>query len=463
MFLFVPLVATGYFLLGERADVRWRKAWLFAASLGFLATASLRDAFLLVSSLAVNYAIARELVSREVGSKSRKAIFVLGIVANILFLCYYKYSNFFTHLISPDRHLWSAPAFPLGISFYTIYQLMFLVDCYEGLVEGHNCLDHFVFGGLFPYVTMGPIVRWKQVIPQLNAPEKPSPNADNIAKGIFLFVGGLFKKAVLADSFFRWADAGFAWHHPLSLTGGWLSALAFTFELYFDFSGYTDMALGVALILNIRLPQNFNAPFRAQSIIDFWRRWHISLTNFITTYLYTPIIRAFPRPTFVAALTATFLAMLIAGFWHGPNWTFVIFGALHGGALVLNQCWRKLKLPMHPKLGWLFTFSFVVVSLVFFRSSSVAQALDILRSMFTLHGGFFSYEPWSGIDHVDQVFGITWMLVAVWIVVWAPSSMELERTFRPSWRVAALTVAMAVVACIYVNGVVSRSFVYRDF
>jgi D-alanyl-lipoteichoic acid acyltransferase DltB (MBOAT superfamily) len=395
---------------------------------------------------------------------SRGTLFVGGLLANILFLCYYKYSSFFLQLVAPGiSHNWARPSFPLGISFYTIYQIMFLVDCYEGLVDHHNWLDHFVFAGLFSYVTMGPIVRWKLVVPQLNGPNASVLNADNVARGLFLFVCGLFKKAVLADSFFRWADAGFSWQHPLSMLGGWLAAFAFTFELYFDFSGYTDMALGVALMLNLNLPQNFNSPFRAQSIIDFWRRWHITLTNFITTYLYTPMIRAFPRPTFGAALAATFLAMVIAGFWHGPDWTFLIFGALHGGALVINQCWKKMKLPMPPSLGGLLTFTFVVLSLVFFRSPTASHAVDMLRSMFTLHGGFFNYEPWNGIDHVDQVLGITWMSIAVGIVFWAPNSMELERTFRPSWRMVALTVTMAVIACIYVNGVVSRSFVYRDF
>jgi len=465
MFLFIPVVILGYFLIGDLAGGRWRKIWLLATSLAFFATASVRDVALLLCSLAANYVFASLLLApRREGSVSKRVLFIFAVSANILFLCYYKYSNFFLQLVSPGAsHTWHVSPFPLGISFYTIYQVMFLVDCYEGLVEGHNWLDHFVFGGLFPYVTMGPIVRWKQVVPQLNAASAAGANADNIAKGVFLFVSGLFKKAVLADSFFRWADAGFSWQHPLSLAGGWLAALAFSFELYFDFSGYTDMALGVALILNLNLPQNFDAPFRAQSIMEFWRRWHITLTNFITTYLYTPMIRTFSRPTFAAALAATFLAMVIAGLWHGPNWTFVIFGALHGAALVINQCWRKMKLPMPPRIGWLLTFTFVVISLVFFRSPTATHAVDMLRSMFTLNGGLFNYEPWMGIEHVDQVLGITWMLIGAGIVCWAPSSMEMERTFKPSWRVAALTIAMAVVACGYVNGVVSRSFVYRDF
>jgi D-alanyl-lipoteichoic acid acyltransferase DltB (MBOAT superfamily) len=310
---------------------------------------------------------------------------------------------------------------------------------------------------------MGPIVRWKQIVPQLNRTESSRPNAENIARGVYIFVVGLFKKAVLADTFFRWADAGFNYSHSLSLVGSWVAALAFTFELYFDFSGYTDMAIGAALVLNINVPQNFNAPFRAQSIIDFWRRWHITLSNFITTYLYTPILRFYSQVTLAKSLAATFIAMLIAGFWHGANWTYLIFGALHGAALALNQFWRKMKWPMPSPLGWLLTFGFVVVSLVFFRASTATQAVHIIRSMFSLQGGLLDYSPWSGIDRVDTGLGVSWMLFGIAALLRAPSSMEMERTFKPSWATVAITVALAIVALAYANGVVSRSFVYREF
>ena len=175
------------------------------------------------------------------------------------------------------------------------------------------------------------------------------------------------------------------------------------------------------------------------------------------------MIRSMKRVTFGGAMIATFLAMVIAGFWHGANWTFIIFGALHGAALVLNQCWRKMKWPMPGPLAWLITFTFVVISLVFFRSGSATQAVHIVRSMFTLQGGLSSYEPWSGIDRVDQVAGIGWMLLGVAILFRAPSSMELQQKFKPSAVLVAVTIALAVFACIYANGVLSRSFIYNEF
>jgi alginate O-acetyltransferase complex protein AlgI len=467
VFMVLPIAVTGYFLTARIAGGSWPKLWLIAVSFVFVSAGRIQDVPILLASLVFNCVIASRLVRKcGVFRLSHRGLLIAGIVVNVGFLGYFKYAAFFVGAFNQLAHTalpMPSTAFPLGISFYTIYQVMFLVDCYEGLVEGHNWLDHFTFASLFPYVTMGPIVRWKQVVPQLNAPNSRLSDTDNIAMGLFVFLLGFFKKVVLADTFVRWADAGFSYGHPLSFVGGWIAALAFTFQLYFDFSGYTDMALGAALMLNLTLPQNFDAPFRAQSIIDFWRRWHMTLTNFITTYLYTPMMRSWRRVTFAKAMLATFLAMLIAGFWHGANWTFLCFGALHGAALVVNQCWRKLKWAIPSPLAWLSTFVFVVASLVFFRSGSVTQALQILGSMFTPHAGWLSYAPWASIEQTDQIVGLGWMLGAVVVVFRAPSSLALQRSFKPSWSRVAFAVGLAVVACIYANGIVSRSFVYREF
>lgn len=473
LFLFLPLAWAGYFLLGRISrSSAWPKLWLIASSLVFYASARVDHLLLLLGSAAFNYWMAHLLVARPPGNGQEprgaaKNILIFGITANIGFLALFKYAGFFvlnlnsvagTHI--PLPHV----AFPLGISFFTIQQITFLVDCYEGLVENHNALDHMTFISMFPYVTMGPIVRWKDVVPQLNALGAARVNADNCAVGLYVFAIGLFKKAVLADTFFRWADAGFAYSSPLSFAGGWISAIAFTLQLYFDFSGYTDMALGSAKMLNIQLPQNFDAPFRTQSIGEFWRAWHITLTNFITTYLYTPIVRSFKKLTFPKAMFATFISMVIAGFWHGASWNFLIFGALHGAALVTHQWWKKRKTPLPAPLAWAVTFAFVFSAMVFFRAPDVPQALRMLTSMYTPgFTQFFSYEPWSGIDRVEQLTGLLWMAVGAAVLARGKSSLQLQKSFQPSMPRVAFASVLLLIGLIYANGVVSRSFVYRDF
>ncbi len=466
-FLFLPVAVAGYFLVARTGSRAWPKLWLLAVSLVFYSAGRPADLAVLAVSAAMNGFLAPRLAKGAgcLGLSNRASLF-LGLSANILLLSWFKYAGFFvttfdqfTGASFPVPHI----AFPLGISFFTVQQIMYLVDSYQGQIDGTNWLDYLVFTSLFSYITMGPIVRWKQVVPQLNEPEARRLNFDNIAAGLYIFLIGLFKKAVLSSTFFRWADAGFSYNSPLSLVGGWIAALSFTFQLYFDFSGYTDMAIGGALMFNISLPPNFEDPFKATSITEFWRRWHMTLTNFITGYLYTPILRAMSKITLSRAMMATFLAMLIAGLWHGPAWTFIIYGGVHGVALALAQWWRKKKLPMPDSLGWFLTFTFVVCSLVFFRSGSVTQALGTLASMFSVRGGVFSYVPWTGIDHVDHLAGLFWMVCGIAVVIRGRNSLALRRDFRPSWAMVGQCVALACISFIYVNGVISRSFVYRDF
>lgn len=466
IFLFLPAALVGFYALGTIQARTSLKPWLLAASLVFMAAGRLQDLPFLMASIALNCMVATQLTILPSGSRRRRTVFVAGLAGNLLFLGYFKYKAFLVALADQWMGLHisvSRPSFPLGISFYTVYQIMLLVDCYEDLAEDYNWRDHLVFASFFPYVTMGPIVRWKQIVPQLNGPDFGKAQWDNLARGLYIFVIGLFKKVVLADSFFRWSDAGFNFGGSLSLVGAWITALTFTCQLYFDFSGYTDMAIGVALMFNITLPANFNAPYRSQSLIEFWRRWHITLSNFITTYLYTPMIRGMQKVSFSRMMLVTFVAMLIAGFWHGANWTFVVFGSLHGLGLVANQIWKRRKRHMPGPIAWALTFIFVVITFVFFNSRDLSQAGQIVRSMFSIRTAMFSYEPWLGIDRIDQVTGVAWMLLGTLILYRAPSSQALQQKFRPSWMTVAATMALAALALIYTNGVVSRSFVYRDF
>ena len=235
---------------------------------------------------------------------------------------------------------------------------MYLVDCYEGLSPALILFDHATFVSFFPYVISGPIAKSKRMVHQFdNFGGVPDERSTLIARGLYQFSIGLFKKVILADAFASIANLGFGTGSRLSAAEAWIFSVCYTMQIYFDFSGYSDMAIGSAMMLSVEVPRNFDAPLRSKSIIEFWQRWHISLTNFITTYLYTPILKKFERATLTASAISTLIAMTIAGLWHGPSWTFVAYGAIHGCGLAINQFWRKKKMPKIPAFAsWLLDF-----------------------------------------------------------------------------------------------------------
>ena len=311
----------------------------------------------------------------------------MGLLFNVGLLVYFKYMDFFISntntVFGSDMELLHL-ALPLAISFFTLQQIMFLIDGYEGLVKEKNFLNYITFVTFFPQLIAGPIVHHKEMMPQFFSVRNKVKNYKNIALGLFIFSIGLFKKVVIADTFAEWATNGFDLATTLNLFEAWVTSLSYTFQLYFDFSGYTDMAIGLALLFNIRLPINFNSPYKATGMIDFWQRWHITLSNFITTYIYTPIVRSFNKLTFHKAMLATVITFLIAGLWHGASWMFVIFGGLHGIGLITNHYWKKRKIKMNKVLAWFITFNFVNITFVFFRAKEWDDAIKVLGSMFSL-------------------------------------------------------------------------------
>ena len=453
LFLFLPITLVIYFLLQKKRLSIAAKSWLLFASLFFYSWWNVRYLPLILSSILFNYTIGGLLVEyeeRPIKGISKKAIFLFGLTANILLLCWFKYMDFF---ISTSNDLLGAQLpllkiiLPLGISFFTITQIAFLVDAYEGLVEERNLLNYALFVTFFPHLLAGPILHHKEMMPQFERLRNKVLSWKNLYLGLMLFFIGLFKKVIIADTFSSWATTGFDSTLPLNFFSAWLASLSYTFQLYFDFSGYSDMAVGIGWMFNISLPVNFNSPYKATGMIEFWKRWHITLTNFITTYLYTPILRAFGRITFARSLVAVFLAMLISGFWHGAGWTFIIWGGMHGAGLVVNHAWKKKKLPMPAFLGWLITFTFVNFSFVFFRSKSLASAQHMLEGMFGLNGVMldkslkkislladmgFTFGKWlEGIKGNDH----TWIMAiaGLVIVVFWKNSMEIIDRVRPNW------------------------------
>ena len=460
IFLFLPATLLGFFLLG-----RWRQdlaaAWLALASLAFYAWWSPTYVLLLLGSITFNYFFGLRIAH---ATSHRHTWLIVAIAANLVALCYFKYANFFVDnvdaLLGLDWQI-AAVILPLGISFFTFTQIAFLADTYQGKAKEYNPIHYVLFVTYFPHLIAGPVLHHKQMMPQFGWPQTYSVSSTNIAIGLTIFAIGLFKKVVLADGIAVYVSPVFsAAEHGKTLTivEAWGGALTYTFQLYFDFSGYSDMAIGLSRLFNIKLPLNFDSPYKAANIIDFWRRWHMTLSQFLRDYLY--IALGGNRNGVVRRYINLALTMLLGGLWHGAGWTFVIWGGLHGVYLIINHLWRGLRqkywgdakpsrLGCYASLG--LTFVAVVVGWVFFRSANFSTALSIVKSMFggngimlpTALGAGLGNELQSncaawGISFGDvgslfkrpvEAFWIAGSLAFVWLL---PNTQEIMRDYEPA-------------------------------
>jgi D-alanyl-lipoteichoic acid acyltransferase DltB (MBOAT superfamily) len=372
----------------EKRLITGAKGFLVFASLFFYSWWNISYLPIILSSMLFNYVIGNSL--NENFKKVRvhkKSLLTFGIVANLVLLGYFKYTDFLLENFNlafdgsvPLLHL----ALPLAISFFTFQQIAYLVDSYRAETAEYDFLNYSLFVTFFPQLIAGPIVHHSEMMPQFASKWNLVKNYKNIATGLFIFSIGLFKKVVIADTFAQWATAGFDQAETLNMIEAWATSLSYTFQLYFDFSGYTDMAIGAALLFNIKLPINFNSPYKALDIQDFWRRWHITLSRFLRDYIYIPLggnrkgkFRTYNN------LLATFV---LGGIWHGAGWTFVFWGFLHGMALVVHRFWKALGFTMPKILAWFITFNFINIAWVFFRAKEWEDAVKVLRGMVGLSG-----------------------------------------------------------------------------
>jgi alginate O-acetyltransferase complex protein AlgI len=462
IFVFLPAVVTGYAICG-RISVEAAKAWLLTASVVFYAWIEPRALPLLGLSILLNYWAAGKIGA---GATHGKRWLQAALAANIIALGVFKYLPFASNNISANISAmlgghWSVTALllPVGISFYTVQQIMFLVDRHQGVAPRPSFLDYALFVSWFPYIVAGPITRWRDVIPQFPT-GKAFVRDENLARGTILFVLGLAKKVILSSAFAMYADVGFANPAGAGFVGAWLATAGFGLQLYFDFSGYTDMARGVALMLNVNLPENFNNPFWSRSITEYWQRWHMSLTAFITNYIYTPILRA-RRPTFRRGIYATLVTMTIAGIWHGAAWGYALFGLWHGIGLAANTAWRKYKKSMPDALAYCATAAFVLVGFAFFRAPSVAGAWTLIHSMFfPAHAGGPAFAAM-----VAESRPLRLVLVAAGIAfVFSPltaAQFAAEARLRP--RLAFALAGCLFLCLISMNSVPVTGFIYRQF
>jgi D-alanyl-lipoteichoic acid acyltransferase DltB (MBOAT superfamily) len=498
--LFLPITVIGFLALGLMSR-QLAMAWVILASIFFYAWWRPFNLAIIGPSLVVNYFLGRWLLGLQGdASKSRTRAFALtiGIIFNIAFLGYFKYANFavsVAHDVTGRNFVFEEVILPLGISFITFQKIAFLVDVAGGKIKSFSVRDFLLFVLFFPQLVAGPIVHYQESVPQFQAATAKFDKTA-YAAGLTLFVFGLFKKVVLADGMAAHVSPVFAFAQGAgdpTMVQSWLAAIGYTLQLYFDFSGYSDMACGAALFFGVKLPMNFNSPLKAANIIDFWQRWHITLTRFLTAYIFTPISLNFTRQramkrlpplratgsklgAFLQLLVApTLVTMFISGVWHGAGYTFIIWGLLHGFYLVIAHAWRQYgpKKGSAPKAvttdgavpaaqsmvpsalvnfiaqraGWMITFLAIAVSMVFFRAPDVGTAVDVLKGMTGLNGVGLPQELADRVHmaslggmklaggevYLHQFIPAAGFLIGLFaIAILMPNSLQVMEKFKPT-------------------------------
>ncbi len=459
IFGFLPFTLAGYFLFA-RSSHRLAALWLTITSLFFYGWWNPIFVVLMMASIIVNYGFGYVIGHAQLRSASRaKVILVTALVANLGVLAYFKYANFFIANVGQLTGMkWTVEniVLPIGISFFTFTQIAFLVDVYRGIAREYNFIHYTLFVTYFPHLIAGPVLHHKQMMPQFGHGDTYRFNIENINVGLTIFIVGLAKKVLLADQFSLYANPVFEMAEQggeeLKLIEAWIGALAYSLQLYFDFSGYSDMAIGLSRMFNVKLPLNFYSPYKSPNIIEFWRRWHMTLSTFLRDYLYVPLGGSRRgRPRRYANLMAT---MLLGGLWHGAGWNFVLWGGLHGMYLVINHGWQRLTSSKETSFGWRYiigtglTFVAVIVAWVPFRATGIDAALRMWAGMLGVNGitlpqslgpklpawvskvsTFDGPTPLTGLSFKEVALAVSIGLAIVWLL---PNVQQWMSRYQPA-------------------------------
>ena len=455
IFIYLPVVLWGFFWLGRRNHT-WAAGWLAFASLFFYGYWDYRYIPLLLVSIAFNYWVGLHI--SKAAQPSRKRWLVFAVAANLSLLAYFKYANFFLDTVTflSNKNI---PALdiilPVGISFYTFTQIAFLVDTYQDKVHEYRFVHYLLFVTYFPHLIAGPVLHHKEMMPQFGDGRIYSFSANNFAVGLTIFCIGLAKKVLIADNLSPYAGSLFNETDSPTLFIAWGGVLAYTFQLYFDFSAYSDMAIGLSRLFGVRLPLNFNSPYKAANISEFWRRWHMTLSRFLRDYLYFPL--GGNRSGLFNRYRNLMTVMLLGGMWHGAGWNFIIWGGLHGCYLIIHHAWaaisERLGFPSKSRIWKMtataITFVAVCFAWVFFRSPDLATSWEIVRGM---TGGYGIGLPEAIANRLEifapalETLGVSfylgggsrfietwgWIVFAAVIAFLLPNTQELTRRFDPA-------------------------------
>ena len=471
LLLFFPVIFLGYRFLVRYTSFQAAKAFLVLGSLYFYGYFKPSYLIILILSIIINYLLCCQIWKSDRTSMSRLML-AIGCILNVGILGYFKYTGFLLeniYALFGKDFLGFSILLPLGISFYTFQQLSFIIDAYRGDNKSISFVDYALFVTFFPQLIAGPIVLPGEMLPQFNDPQRRSLSWQNMNAGLYFFACGLMKKCFFADTLAIIANTGFNSGTPLSLLEGWLVSLAFTFQLYFDFSGYCDMAMGIGKMFNIDFPLNFNSPYKSANFQMFWRRWHITLGRFMMNYLYIPL--GGNKSGMVRTLVNLLIVFIVSGIWHGAGWLFLLWGGLHGLGILINRIWSKVVLKKYPSLelpyipAVIITFFFVNLFWVFFRATTLKRAYEIIYSMFNfanasgISKAFRNAIEEHGFDK-DLIFFVSG--AAVFIAFVLPNSFEMNEKLKthPYFRML-LTVVFATLGFLCVGRL--SPFLYFNF
>ena len=478
IFMFLPITLLGYYGCNHYRKYEMGKLWLTLMSLWFYGYFNPSYLLIIISSIIINFMVYKGILYTR-GTKKQKAIMLLGVFFNLGLIFYYKYFDFFIENVNTvfgsDYTLYHI-LLPLGISFFTFQQISFIVDTYRGQVGVYSFIDYALFVTFFPQLIAGPIVTHAEMIPQFQDRQKKFINIELCTKGMLIFILGLAKKVLLADTFGKGVDWGYANIPSLDATNTILVMLFYALQLYFDFSGYCDMARGIGYFFGVEIPINFHSPYKAVDIVDFWKRWHITLNRFMTQYVYIPL--GGNRKGKVRTYLNLFAIFLVSGIWHGAAWTYIVWGVMHGIVYVLTRvCWKwVVKVP--KLIRQFVTFVFFNISIVYFHAASIAQANQMMAQLGKHQFGKVNLQLMENLNmdefwyvlkilHLDQgtyskaYVGLGLLFVSLLLVFCGKNVNELAESFQPkAWNAVALT-GLLIWCVISLSGV--STFLYFNF
>lgn len=472
LFVFLPIVYTVYLILNKLKMDVIAKLWLVMASFYFYAQGSKSFFPFFVGSVGFNFLIGY-LIGKQNGKyaqTTKKALLIIGLAENILLLGYFKYTNF---LISNYNYLTNAQipmktiVLPIGISFFTFQLIAYLIDSYRGMTKDYSLLNYLLFITFFPQLIVGPIVHHKDVVPQFENKKQSIFNMENFILGIFIFSLGCGKKVLLADPLTSFAQPYFKNAAGGSFWLGWFSAIAYTISYYFDLSGYADMAIGLGLLFNIKLPQNFNSPYKAKDFQEYWRRWHITLSNFLSQYVFRSIFKKGDKSLkYYLAIMVTFF---VSGIWHGAGWSFVIWGLINGVFVCIASYMNRKNIKLPDALAWLLTFLGVIGTRIIFVSGSVRTTINAFKNLINLNefrgSGIIGAIPKAsaGLSAfiIENYYTIIILAISMGIAFFAKNSNEIMENFKPKLKYAVIAGVLLALSILQMGEV--TKFLYFQF